>query len=104
YAFFFSRVRRHTSLSCDWSSDVCSSDRLPALLAGAQPHVSTIFGPDGLLVLAAAVIRVDPAKVVNVVAPGGTGSAGGASVVFLSDSASALWEDLADGSLEPPDD
>ncbi len=77
---------------------------LPDLLAGAQPHVSTNFGPDGLLVLAAAVIRVDPAKVVNVVAPGGTGSAGGASVVFLSDSASALWEDLADGSLEPPDD
>src|SRR3954463_12670664 len=24
--FFFSSRRRHTRLSCDWSSDVCSSD------------------------------------------------------------------------------
>src|SRR5690242_19020148 len=26
--FFFSSRRRHTSLTCDWSSDVCSSDLL----------------------------------------------------------------------------
>src|SRR3954464_379455 len=26
YFFFFSSRRRHTRLSCDWSSDVCSSD------------------------------------------------------------------------------
>src|SRR5690242_3346513 len=26
YQFFFSSRRRHTSLTCDWSSDVCSSD------------------------------------------------------------------------------
>jgi LCP family protein required for cell wall assembly len=76
---------------------------LPDLLARARPHVSTNFWPGELLVLAASVLRVDPAKVVNTVAPGGTGSAGGASVVFLSDSASSLWEDLADGSLEAPD-
>src|SRR6266571_7532709 len=25
-AFFFSSRRRHTRLTCDWSSDVCSSD------------------------------------------------------------------------------
>src|SRR5690242_21939375 len=25
-SFFFSSRRRHTSLTCDWSSDVCSSD------------------------------------------------------------------------------
>src|SRR5690242_6465110 len=25
-AFFFSSRRRHTSLTCDWSSDVCSAD------------------------------------------------------------------------------
>src|SRR5438477_9580105 len=25
-AFFFSSTRRHTRLTCDWSSDVCSSD------------------------------------------------------------------------------
>src|SRR5690242_21215924 len=32
YFFFFSSRRRHTRLTCDWSSDVCSSD-LEALLA-----------------------------------------------------------------------
>src|SRR6266480_5398290 len=35
--FFFSSRRRHTRLTCDWSSDVCSSDLTPsqaATLAG----------------------------------------------------------------------
>src|SRR6266480_6510587 len=27
--FFFSSRRRHTRLTCDWSSDVCSSDLAP---------------------------------------------------------------------------
>src|SRR5690242_20785095 len=26
FLFFFSSRRRHTRLTCDWSSDVCSSD------------------------------------------------------------------------------
>src|SRR5260370_11023298 len=29
--FFFSSRRRHTRFKCDWSSDVCSSDRVPWL-------------------------------------------------------------------------
>src|SRR5690242_21960115 len=29
YFFFFSSRRRHTRLTCDWSSDVCSSDLRP---------------------------------------------------------------------------
>src|SRR2546430_17086289 len=28
--FFFSSRRRHTRFDCDWSSDVCSSDLVPA--------------------------------------------------------------------------
>ena len=72
---------------------------LPGLVAKARPYVSTDLGPAELLVVAAAISRVNPGKVVNVVAPGGTGSAGGASVVFLSSSADELWEDLADGRL-----
>src|SRR5256886_4717842 len=28
--FFFSSRRRHTRFDCDWSSDVCSSDLIPA--------------------------------------------------------------------------
>src|SRR5438477_6766927 len=30
FFFFFASRRRHTSLTCDWSSDVCSSDLAPA--------------------------------------------------------------------------
>src|SRR5690242_4513733 len=29
FFFFFSSRRRHTTLTCDWSSDVCSSDLTP---------------------------------------------------------------------------
>src|SRR4051812_50220297 len=41
--FFFSSRRRHTRLTCDWSSDVCSSDLASnALVAGfrtvVMPH------------------------------------------------------------------
>src|SRR6267143_5898990 len=32
-AFFFSSRRRHTRWNCDWSSDVCSSDLPPQLVA-----------------------------------------------------------------------
>src|SRR6267142_5643798 len=35
--FFFSRRRRHTRLTCDWSSDVCSSDLV----------LSGLYRPDG---------------------------------------------------------
>lgn len=77
---------------------------LPRVIAGSRPHVSTDMPLDQLFRLAAAVVRVKPDRVVNVVAPGGTGSVGGASVVFLSSSADQLWDDLADGSLEPADE
>src|SRR5262249_57308755 len=33
YFFFFSSRRRHTRLVSDWSSDVCSSDLLEAVVA-----------------------------------------------------------------------
>src|SRR5215218_9180258 len=47
FFFFFSSRRRHTRSLCDWSSDVCSSDLILALLelgpqseepAGRLPH------------------------------------------------------------------
>src|SRR6266566_7102974 len=34
FFFFFSSRRRHTRLQGDWSSDVCSSDLSPTLIAG----------------------------------------------------------------------
>lgn len=77
---------------------------LPDMLANSRTHVSTDLYPGEMLVLAAAITRVDPDNVVNVVAPGGVGSAGAASVVFLRDSASEVWADLADGRLDEPAD
>src|SRR5438477_5083549 len=35
FFFFFSSRRRHTRLTCDWSSDVCSSD---LEILGARYH------------------------------------------------------------------
>src|SRR5438477_2165758 len=35
-SFFFSSRGRHTALTCDWSSDVCSSD-LSSSTGGASP-------------------------------------------------------------------
>src|SRR2546429_2837741 len=37
FFFFFSSRRRHTRCSRDWSSDVCSSDLLTAILFGLVP-------------------------------------------------------------------
>src|SRR5438477_5104129 len=34
--FFFSSRRRHTRLTCDWSSDVCSSDLVELLHLGLR--------------------------------------------------------------------
>src|SRR6266480_5543609 len=38
--FFFSSRRRHTRLTCDWSSDVCSSDLAHAIAVIANDGVS----------------------------------------------------------------
>src|SRR6266480_4373819 len=36
FFFFFSSRRRHTRLTCDWSSDVCSSDLADAVAAARK--------------------------------------------------------------------
>src|SRR6266480_2970980 len=53
--FFFSSRRRHTRLTCDWSSDVCSSDlgllaprernKTLTALAGAEPVTGSKLPP-----------------------------------------------------------
>src|SRR5438477_11121483 len=48
--FFFSSRRRHTRLTCDWSSDVCSSD-LHFVRPGSQRIAARTDAP-GLLVAA----------------------------------------------------
>ncbi len=76
---------------------------LPDILAASRPHFSTDMDPAELLRLAAATTRVDPDKVVNAVAPGRTGRAGSASVVFLTDGADEMFADLRDGTLRGED-
>src|SRR6266480_447409 len=45
--FFFSSRRRHTRLTCDWSSDVCSSDlERSGSLRAASPPVSSAGWPN----------------------------------------------------------
>src|SRR5690242_20833313 len=41
FFFFFSSRRRHTRLTCDWSSDVCSSD-LARSARGARPAAGAL--------------------------------------------------------------
>src|SRR6266480_3042496 len=43
--FFFSSRRRHTRLTCDWSSDVCSSDLevMRAVFGADPPDAGEIF-------------------------------------------------------------
>jgi len=56
--------------------------------------------PEQLLTFSAMLLSADLDSITNVVAPGSPGSAGGASVVFLSDSVSGLWADLEDGRID----
>src|SRR5580704_18316927 len=43
FCFFFSSRRRHTRWTCDWSSDVCSSDLLPLRLRhGDDPRLAAL--------------------------------------------------------------
>src|SRR4051812_10538082 len=54
--FFFSSRRRHTRLTCDWSSDVCSSDLTMSYGYGLSAslfqiaHAYTVFAHDGELI------------------------------------------------------
>src|SRR5690242_21013427 len=46
--FFFSSRRRHTRLTCDWSSDVCSSDLRKAWDGQFSPERLPAGRPDNL--------------------------------------------------------
>lgn len=73
---------------------------VPDMIAGTERWLSTDLSPDQLLQLALAALRLNPAQVDNIVLEGGTGFAGRASVVYLSERATTTtFEDLADGKL-----
>lgn len=73
---------------------------IPGLLERSEPHIITDLSAEQLLTFSAMAIYSDLDEMPNIVAPGSPGSAGGASVVFLSSSVDELWADLADGRLE----
>jgi hypothetical protein len=57
-------------------------------------HADLDSPPQSLLPMAALARRLDPAKITNIVAPGRVGTAGAASVVYLTDEARKLFVDL----------
>jgi len=78
---------------------------LPDLLAVLYEHSWTNMQVNQLLTLGATAFYLDSEKVGNAVLSGSVGSAGGASVVFLSESNAEIYADVADdGMLEPEDD
>src|SRR5690242_4508717 len=57
--FFFSSRRRHTRLTCDWSSDVCSSDLKQFTVFGQHVHIGCASADDAIY-LTHALIRYVP--------------------------------------------
>ena len=74
---------------------------LPTLISESAEWMGTDLAPADLLSFAALALDTPIARIGNHVAPGRVGTAGSASVVYLTDSAPPLFADLADGSLAP---
>jgi LCP family protein required for cell wall assembly len=72
---------------------------LPDLLAVIYAHAWTNLQVNELLTLGATAFYLDSDSVENVVLRGSVGSAGGASVVFLSDSNAEIYDDVADDGM-----
>lgn len=74
-------------------------DALPLLLEEAEQYLQTNLTPEQIFTFSAMVLNSNLDEIPNLVASGSPGSAGGASVVYLHDSAYSTFEDLADGAL-----
>lgn len=77
--------------------------RLVALLLSHLKTTSGVTATD-LYKLGRLALDVEPDQVLNITMPGTTGSAGGASVVFPTEAARALFDDFADDAIvqNPP--
>jgi anionic cell wall polymer biosynthesis LytR-Cps2A-Psr (LCP) family protein len=73
---------------------------LPRILELVGEYVWTDLSAEQLLTLAAMTYELDPDTLPNQVVDGQVGTAGKASVVYLTDAAFATFADLADGVLE----
>jgi LCP family protein required for cell wall assembly len=74
--------------------EVGDDDGLHRWIGVLLRHADLDSPPQQLLPLAALARRLDPAKITNVVVPGRVGTAGAASVVYLTDDARRLFLDL----------
>ena len=72
---------------------------IPRLLELSEPFMLTDLNAEQLLTFAALLIGTDLDTIQNQVVPGSSGSAGSASVVYISESVGEVWADLADGRL-----
>jgi hypothetical protein len=75
-------------------AEVGDDDGLQRWIGVLLRHADLDSPPQQLLPLAALARRLDPAKITNVVVPGRVGTAGSASVVYLTDEARKLFLDL----------
>jgi hypothetical protein len=75
-------------------AEVGNDDGLQRWIGVLLRHADLDSPPQQLLPLAALGRRLDPAKITNVVVPGRVGTAGSASVVYLTDEARKLFLDL----------
>ncbi|MGZ5384506.1 MAG: LCP family protein [Acidimicrobiia bacterium] len=81
-------------------SQTLGIEGLPRLLELFVAHAWTDLPAESLLTLAASSYELDRETLSNVVVDGQVGTAGSASVVYLTDAAFATFADLADGVLE----
>jgi len=73
---------------------------VPLLMEQSRNLYYTDMSAEEMILLAAAIISVDPAQITNVVAAGHVDTtSGGASIVRLEEEAYETFEDLADGRL-----
>jgi anionic cell wall polymer biosynthesis LytR-Cps2A-Psr (LCP) family protein len=79
--------------------DAMGYGAIPRLMEMSEQWMATDLSAEELLNFTALTLSSDLAAVQNVVVPGSPGTAGGASVVFLHDSATQIYADLADGRL-----
>jgi LCP family protein required for cell wall assembly len=75
-------------------AEVGDDDGLQRWIGVLLRHADLDSPPQQLLPLAALARKLDPSKVTNVVVPGRVGTAGSASVVYLTDEARKLFLDL----------
>jgi LCP family protein required for cell wall assembly len=75
---------------------------LPLLLKYLTDATWTDLSAGDLLTLGAAAYELDNDQVNNVVIPGGVGTAGGGSVVFIGDGADEVFADVSDDGMVSP--